>query len=1169
MTCSHLKLLLLADRKRIELSILIIMRKSVLIVMLAFLSSYVLMSQELPECGSTIVQESEIEDNTLFQRRLFNLESRLIVGRTNGMELRDGEICVIPVVVHVLHVGENIGNGSNISDAQVQSALVALNEDFRKIAGTNGDGNGADVGIEFCLALRDPDGNSTNGIIRSDASSIPSYLDEGIGVGQGSGADEVTVKSFSVWPKDDYLNIWIVNEIEDNDGGSGIQGFAYFPFNSVKDGVTLLHNSFGTIGNLKNYTDMNRTTSHEVGHFLGLYHTFQNSTDCDETNCESQGDRVCDTPVTVINSSCSSPECSGTQQIENYMDYTGQTCKNMFTEGQKVRMRFTLFEERGSLLESLGCVPVSEYDASVSSVNYPTGSLCSGNIFPEVTITNYGGQDLTSLEIQHSVDNGAIESFDWSGNLAPGASELVTLPLVSVGSGTHIFYANSASPNGGSDEYSSNDAAQSGFSLSSGVIATVNINIDYAGSETTWAIIQEGDVLSSGGPYIDNNPGVIMTHNVCLSEDCYEFVIYDEYGDGLGFLVGDYEVLDGSGNQVAFGQNNFGDSASHEFCLEAPVGDPPSSSFTASTEAICMDESVNFNSTSLGDPSGWSWQFEGGTPSTSSSENPQNIQYTNPGNYSVTLTTTNTFGADVETIDQMITVQASPDIAVTSSDILCNGANDGAASVTASSGSSILWSTGGTENQTTNLSANSYSVTATSSIGCASSVNFTISEPQELSLTVLKSDITCFGAADGTASATVNGGTSAYNYSWSSGSNSITGLDEGVYSLLVSDANGCETSAEFAVVQPSEIVVTVNDILAETCEGFDGSAIANGLGGTGNLTYSWSNETNGQTLSGVSFGDYEVIVSDDSGCSTQTEFSIPYDCAEVLPTTQLVSNQCNKSGFALSEELRCNSVPGVEMYLWNFTDAAGVILDEAYTMGNNNNFMLSELDFLTYGSSFNVKIKIQKESEWGEWGGTCSVNILETPPAVSITEADCNTEYVTLGYTLQAEPNTGADEFEWFIHAESGSHNYFTYVNQITITQEMSLTPNDVFSVQVRARHGEAWSEYGDECTFTLEVVDNILSWDDQQEILISVYPNPNSGNEFSIDLENLTATNNVLDISVYDSSGRFIKTWSEEQNRNTHISKTYSFDDRLSSGMYLIQVDSAGQMYQQKLIVK
>ena len=1145
------------------------MRKSFLISILVFLSQHALFSQELPECGSNIVQESELEDNAMFQRRLFNLERRLIKHKRDGRQLRDGEICVIPVVVHVLHTGESIGDGSNISDAQVQSAITALNEDFRKQDGTNGDGDGVDVGVEFCLALRDPEGNSTNGIIRTDASSVPSYADEGISVGQGTGADEVTLKSISVWPKDDYLNIWLVNEIEDNDGGSGIQGFAYFPFNSVKDGVTILHNSFGTVGNLKNYTDMNRTTTHEVGHFLGLYHTFQNSTDCDETNCESQGDRVCDTPVTVINSSCNSPECSGTQQVENYMDYTGQACKNMFSEGQKVRMRYTLFEERTSLLESLGCVPVSQNDASVSSVSYPIGSLCSGNIFPEVSITNYGGQNLTSLEIQYSVDNGTINSFDWSGNLGPGESEIVSLPLVSVGGGNHIFYANSASPNGESDEYSSNDAAQSGFSLSSGVVATVNINIDYAGSETTWAILQEGAILSTGGPYIDNNPSEIMTHNVCLSEDCYEFEIYDEFGDGLGFLVGDYEVLDGSGNQVVFGQNNFGDSASHDFCLDAPIGDAPSASFTASEEAICMGETVNFNSTSSGAPTGWSWQFEGGSPSSSSSENPQNIQYNDPGNYSVTLTTTNTFGADEETINAMITVQAAPDIAVTSSDILCKGSSNGSASVTASSGSSISWSAGGTGNQVSNLSSGGYSVTATSTIGCSSSVNFTISEPQQLTLNVFKSDVSCYGAADGTASATANGGTQPYLYSWAGGNNSISALDEGVHSLTVSDANECEISTEFAVVQPSEITVTINDISAETCLGSDGSAIANGLGGTGNLTYFWSNETTSQTLSGVTFGDYDVTVTDASGCNTQAEFSIPYDCAEVLPTTQLISSQCNKSGFAISEELRCNSVPGVEMYLWNFSDATGVLLDEAYTMGNNNSFMLSELDFLTYGSSFNVKIKIQKDSEWGEWGGTCSVNILETPPSVSLTEANCNTEAVTLGYTLQAEMNTGADEFEWMINGESGSQNYYTYVNQITITEEMFLEVNEVFSVQLRARYGEIWSEFGDECSFILQVVDNINSWDNEQEIIINVYPNPNPGNEFSIDLENLTTSNNVLDISVYDSNGRLIKTWLEEQDGNTHISKTYSFDDKLSRGMYLIQVDSAGRMYQQKLIVK
>ena len=699
------------------------MRTRFIIIFIILLTPFTHFGQEVPECGSNLAQDKELQQNQIFQRRLFNLERRLIRHENQNRELRDGDICVIPTVVHVIHTGEAIGSGSNISDAQIQSAIAALNEDFRKVAGSNGDGAGADIGVEFCLALRDPDGNSSNGIVRIDGSVVTDYAEEGIGVGQGTGADEVDLKSLSVWPKDDYLNIWVVNEIEDNDGGSGIQGFAYFPFNSVKDGVTILHNSFGTVGNLKNYTDMNRTTTHEVGHFLGLYHTFQNSTDCDETNCQSQGDRVCDTPVTVINSSCSSPECSGTQQVENYMDYTGQACKNMFTEGQKVRMRYTLLEERGSLLESNGCMPVSETDASISSVIYPTGSLCSGNIFPEVTLTNFGGDNLTSVTIEYSVDNDSASSYTWSGDISPGGSETVILPLVIVGSGNHILYANTTSPNGQSDEFSNNDGSQSGFALSSGVIAQVNINIDYAGSETTWSITQNQTTMASGGPYSDNNPDAIMSHNVCLSEGCYDFIIYDEYGDGLGFLVGDYEVLDGSGNQVVFGQNNFGDFSAHEFCLEAPEGDAPISSFSSSESSICMAESVDFSDTSTNGPTGWSWQFEGGSPSTSSDQNPQNISYSSPGTYDVTLTTTNPFGADVQTLSGLIEVQASPDLAVTSSNISCFELNDGEATASASSGSDITWSTGGSGSQISNLSIGDYSVTASSSIGCLSLIH--------------------------------------------------------------------------------------------------------------------------------------------------------------------------------------------------------------------------------------------------------------------------------------------------------------------------------------------------------------------------------------------------------------------------------------------------------------
>ena len=423
--------------------------------------------------------------------------------------------------------------------------------------------------------------------------------------------------------------------------------------------------------------------------------------------------------------------------------------------------------------------------------------------------------------------------------------------------------------------------------------------------------------------------------------------------------------------------------------------------------------------------------------------------------------------------------------------------------------------------------------------------------------------------ANGSATATVLGGTTPYTYSWNSSTNSVSDLDEGVYTLTVTDAHGCQIDTDFTIIQPSEVTVSVNDISAETCVGSDGSAIANALGGTGNLTYAWSNESAGQSLSDVPFGDYEVVVSDGSGCSASAQLTIPYDCPDVLPTTQLVSNHCNQTDFALAEVLRCNAVEGAEMYLWNFSDVIGVTLEEAYTMGNNNTFMLSELDYLTYGDVFNVKLKTQKDGEWGEWGNTCSVAILETPPAISIIEADCTAEIVTLGYTIQAENNSGADEFEWMVNSESGSQNYYTYVQQITINEDMYIEPNSDFSIQLRARYGDVWSEYGDECFFNLQVIDNVESREESAEAQISIYPNPNLGNEFSINIENLIQGNNVLDIAVYDSNGRLVKVWSEELNGSTQISKTYSFDNKLSTGMYLVQVDSAGRMYQQKLIVK
>ena len=242
-------------------------------------------AQSTSTCPSDALNDSLMTHNVEFSRSFYYMEHVLGMNRNLHPSQRTNDLYTIPVVVHVIHNGEAYGNGTNITDEQIYSAIAALNQDYRHMAGTNGFGNGVDVNIEFCLASRNPSGQPTNGIVRVNGSSVTNYSTMGIESSTGSGASETSVKALSTWPRESYMNIWVVNEIENNDGGSGIQGYAYFPVNSPIDGIVVLYNAFGTVGNLKSYTNMNRTLTHEVGHYLGLYHTFNSTTACGaETN---------------------------------------------------------------------------------------------------------------------------------------------------------------------------------------------------------------------------------------------------------------------------------------------------------------------------------------------------------------------------------------------------------------------------------------------------------------------------------------------------------------------------------------------------------------------------------------------------------------------------------------------------------------------------------------------------------------------------------------------------------------------------------------------------------------------------------------------------------------------------------------------------------------------
>jgi hypothetical protein len=243
----------------------------------------------------------------------------------------------IPVVFHV----NDLTNPQKVTLAQVQSAITILNEDFN---GANPEFNNlrpefqgiaANIGISFCLASIDPNGNPTTGITYH-------YNDYNGREPDGLGT---TVKSVESWPNDQYLNIWVVNETED-DGSLYNSGWAFYPYTGYADdgidGIVYNHRYLGygegsseVSGPSSWQAEMARVLTHEVGHYLNLHHTFENY-------CSSPSDEVSDTPPVYYLGSNNCDQlgtfCTGVTVVndENYMDYT--PCPSMFTEGQKTRM---------------------------------------------------------------------------------------------------------------------------------------------------------------------------------------------------------------------------------------------------------------------------------------------------------------------------------------------------------------------------------------------------------------------------------------------------------------------------------------------------------------------------------------------------------------------------------------------------------------------------------------------------------------------------------------------------------------------------------------------------------------------------------------------------------------------------------------------------------------
>ncbi len=329
------------------------MKKNLLtLCAIALMISTSLLAQNQKRCGTMEYLAAQKAADPTLAARMADVERQTQQWITSHPNYRTTSIITIPVVFHVVYST----SAQNISDAQCQYQLAQLNADYARLNSDAGNtpsvwqSIAANTQVQFCLAVRDPNGNATSGVVHK-STTVASFSDNDNVKHNSSGGDDA-------WPSASYLNIWSCNL------GGGLLGYAQFPGGSAStDGVVFLYSSIGSIAHPGTAAPYNfgRTATHEIGHWLNLFHIWgDDGTSCSGTdNCSdtpNQADENYGCPA-FPNVSCSNGPNG--DMFMNYMDYTDDGCMNMFTAGQASRMQATLAGSRASIQSSLGCVAPS------------------------------------------------------------------------------------------------------------------------------------------------------------------------------------------------------------------------------------------------------------------------------------------------------------------------------------------------------------------------------------------------------------------------------------------------------------------------------------------------------------------------------------------------------------------------------------------------------------------------------------------------------------------------------------------------------------------------------------------------------------------------------------------------------------------------------------------
>ncbi|WP_185816783.1 GEVED domain-containing protein [Hymenobacter metallilatus] len=375
-------------------------------------------AQKVRQCSTMENLAQQLAADPAMAQRLAAIEGQTRSFIDNPVAQRTSAVVTIPVVVHVLY---NTA-AQNVSDAQIQSQIDVLNEDFNK---QNADytktpsafaGLVANVGVQFVLAKQTPTGAATTGIERKSTTRTSWGTDDAM--------KKVSTGGLDAWNSAKYLNLWVCNL------SGGVLGYAQFPGGAAAtDGVVILSSGFGRGGSAAAPFNLGRTATHEVGHWLNLRHIWG------DASCGN--DLVSDTPTQqTSNGGCPSfPKvtCSNGpngDMFMNYMDYTDDACMYMFSNGQSARMnalfaaggaRVGLTTSNGGTAPGGGGTPTTPtYCASKgTSVSYEWIDLVQLGSINRTSAANAGYYDGTALGT--TVTAGSAQTISYSAGYASTA----------------------------------------------------------------------------------------------------------------------------------------------------------------------------------------------------------------------------------------------------------------------------------------------------------------------------------------------------------------------------------------------------------------------------------------------------------------------------------------------------------------------------------------------------------------------------------------------------------------------------------------------------------------------------------------------------------------------------------------------------------------------------